>query len=72
MSELVADEAVPFSQFVGDNPASLLPDWYMPTPMSGVGSVRRWRRIVAIIAVVSFVVLNVYGLCSTYGSITIG
>src|SRR5437899_6870180 len=47
----------------------LLPDWYMPAPMTGRRRLRSWQRRVAWIVVVTFVLIDAYGLCSTYGSI---
>jgi len=49
----------------------LLPDWYMPAPMPGARRLTGWRRRVAITVVVSFVLIDAAGLCSTYGSLVI-
>jgi hypothetical protein len=49
--------------------SSLLPDWYMPAPMSGRRRLGRWQRRVAWLVVATFVLIDAYGLCSTYGSI---
>jgi hypothetical protein len=49
--------------------ARLLPDWYMPAPMSGHRRLTPWQRRVAWLVVASFVLIDAYGLCSTYGSI---
>jgi hypothetical protein len=48
---------------------TLLPDWYMPPPMSGHRRLVGWQRRVAWLVVASFVLIDAYGLCSTYGSI---
>ncbi len=66
----VEEGAVPFSQLTGtaDEDDGLLPAWYMPAPGSG-GRLRGWRRRVAILTVSSFLAINAYGLCSTYGSV---
>ena len=50
----------------------LLPEWYMPAPMGGRPVVRGWRRRVILFLVVTFVVINAYGLCSTYGVVRFG
>jgi hypothetical protein len=50
----------------------LLPEWYMPAPMPGRPVVRGWRRRVILSLVVTFVVINAYGLCSTYGVVRFG
>jgi hypothetical protein len=60
----VAPDAVPISLST-EAPQGLLPEWYMPPPMSaGRGSARRWllSGIVLIL-----VVINGAGLCVTYG-----
>lgn len=49
----------------------LLPTWYMPAPMRGLLSSRRQRWIIALI-VASFLLINAFGLCSTYGKVTFG
>jgi hypothetical protein len=53
----------------GDDP--LLPSWYMPTPMAGGRRLRGWRRRVALLLVVAFVLIDAYGLCSTYGDVVL-
>ncbi len=55
-----------------DGDAPLLPEWYMPAPMRGRPVVRGWRRRVILVLVVTFVVINAYGLCSTYGVVRFG
>ena len=49
--------------------ATLLPSWYMPSPMAGARRLRGWRRRVAILLIVAFVLIDAYGLCSTYGDV---
>jgi hypothetical protein len=57
-------EAIPISSAF-ETPRGLLPDWYMPTPMSvGRGRTRRW--ILGALALI-LVVINGAGLCVTYG-----
>lgn len=66
----VADDAVPLSEFLGAGagPTSeLLPGWYMPAPAGAGRLLQGWRRRVVLLIVASFVLLNAYGLCSTYG-----
>jgi hypothetical protein len=59
----VAPDAVPIS--VGGVATGLLPEWYMPAPMSaGGGSTRRWL-LAGIVLIL--VVINGAGLCVTYG-----
>jgi hypothetical protein len=58
----IDDDAVPL---VLSEPAGLLPEWYMPAPMSTRhGAARRW---VLGWLVLSLVAVNGAGLCVTYG-----
>ena len=47
----------------------LLPEWYMPAPMCGRRRLSRWQRRVAWLVAAAFVLIDAYGLCSTYGAI---
>jgi hypothetical protein len=59
----VAQDAVAIS--LGSATTGLLPEWYMPAPMSaGGGSTRRWL-LAGIVLIL--VVINGAGLCVTYG-----
>jgi hypothetical protein len=49
-----------------------LPEWYMPVPMGSPRPLRGWRRAVGLAVVGSFVLINAYGLCSTYGVVGFG
>ena len=65
-------DAVPLSEYLqsgDDGEDQLLPEWYMPAPMSGARRLRGWRRRVAILVIVAFLLIDAYGLCSTYGSV---
>jgi hypothetical protein len=62
----VADDAVTLSAYLGQVPG-LLPIWYMPTPMSRTRS--RWRLAVVLVLVGAFVVIEAFGLCSTFGQV---
>ena len=65
----VADDALPLSEYLGagDGRGELLPDWYMPAPAGAGRLLEGWRRRLVLLIVASFVLLNAYGLCSTYG-----
>ena len=63
----VADDAVPLHELLGSVGGDLLPAWYMPAPMATTRLLGGWRRRVVLLIVASFVLLNAYGLCSTYG-----
>ena len=65
----VNDDAVPLT---GSTVPSLLPDWYMPAPMGGVPLLQGWRRRVGQLIVASFLLINAYGMCSTYGWVGFG
>jgi len=65
---LAADPDVPLGSdavCLWSGPPGPLPDWYMPAAISGSAS--RWRRTVAVLIIVAFVLIYAYGLCSTYG-----
>lgn len=49
----------------------LLPDWYMPAPMCGRSTSLRQRWVIGLI-VASFLLINAFGLCSTYGRVGFG
>jgi len=49
-----------------------LPSWYMPVPMGSLRPLKGWRRVVGLVVVASFVLINAYGLCSTYGVVAFG
>lgn len=65
-----ADDAVSFWEVAAEPGAPpLVADWYMPAPMAGAGTGTRspWRRRVALVLVATFLLIEAYGLCSTYG-----
>lgn len=49
----------------------LLPSWYMPSPMVGA-RLQGWKRSVGLVIIVSFLLINAAGLCSTYGWVGFG
>lgn len=67
----VPDDAVCLWDLTGAEDAHLLPEWYMPSPMAGGRRLRGWRRRVAILIVVAFLLIDAYGLCSTYGQVVL-
>lgn len=62
----VAADAVSLWDLAGWDRGQLLPTWYMPAPMMG-RSAPPWQRVVIALIVASFLLINAYGLCSTYG-----
>jgi hypothetical protein len=67
----VDDDAVPLWELVGYAADRYLPEWYMPAPLGG-RVLRGWRRRVIVLLIVSFLVIDAYGLCNTYGLVKFG
>ena len=62
----VAPDAVPIDVYLGTEP-NPLPEWYMPRVTSRRATGR--RRIVVGSLVGAFVLIEAFGLCSTYGQL---
>jgi hypothetical protein len=60
------DGALPFSMVVGDETVDALPAWYMPSPMLGA-RMFGWRRGVVYTFVFALLVIEAFGLCTTFG-----
>ena len=70
----VGADAVPID-LTGDGgrlPVHPLPEWYMPVPVGALRPLRGWRRALGLVIVASFLLINAYGLCSTYGVVARG
>jgi hypothetical protein len=67
----VDDDAVCLWDVTGDQPGHRLPEWYMPSPM-GARLLYGWRRRVILLIIISFLVIDAYGLCNTYGRVAFG
>lgn len=65
---VVADGALPLPLYLGSLPL-MLPQWYMPPAISSTA--KRWRTVLVLVLVVAFVMIDAWGLCSTYGSVTL-
>jgi hypothetical protein len=69
----LADDAVPLSSYLaqipGLLPAGLLPGWYMAPATASSGS--RWRTPIIVAIVVAFLMIEAWGLCSTYGQVVL-
>jgi hypothetical protein len=61
-------DAVPLSVYLAQIPG-LLPQWYMPPAMASSGS--RWRTGVILAVIFAFVLIEAWGLCSTYGQVVL-
>jgi hypothetical protein len=67
----IADDAVNLWELDRDeDDDALLPAWYMPSPR-GARRLTGWRRRVAILLIVAFLLIDAYGLCSTYGDVVL-
>jgi len=53
----------PIGGFLGQRPIAL-PDWYMP---AATARARRWRVPVVLAIVGAFLIIEAFGLCSTFG-----
>jgi hypothetical protein len=62
-------DARPISAVLGPLGDSTLPEWYMPAVMTGAPRVHGWRRGVVFAFIAALVVIEAFGLCSTYGQI---
>ena len=62
----VGADAVPWSLHLGQM-STMLPQWYMPPAVS----VRRtrWRTALVLAIVLALVMIDAWGLCSTYGAV---
>lgn len=67
----VAADAVCLWDLAGWGRGELLPSWYMPAPIPGRAA-PRWQRWVIGLIVASFLLIDGYGLCSTYGWVSFG
>jgi hypothetical protein len=57
------DDAVPMGLYLSQ--FAPLPDWYMPPAMTRHGG--KWRAPVILAVVSAFLIIDAFGLCSTYG-----
>jgi hypothetical protein len=64
----LARDAVPVSIYLAQLPIAL-PDWYMPSVMIRGG--KRWRIPVVLVIVAAFLVIEGFGLCNTFGQLTL-
>jgi hypothetical protein len=58
--------ALPFATVTGDDTDAGLPAWYMPAPMVGA-RLFGWRRGVVYTFVFALLVIEAFGLCTTFG-----
>ncbi len=72
--EPLGPDAVPLSVYLSQVPglaqvSGLLPSWYMPEAMATTG--RRWRTPIILAIILAFVMIEAWGLCSTYGQVVL-
>ncbi len=60
-----------FWEYTHAGPAQRLPRWYMPAPIGG-RPLRGWRRRTVILVILSFLLIDAYGLCNIYGWVAFG
>ncbi len=60
----VAADAMPFGVDVADDDG-LLPSWYMPAPVTYQR--RSGHRLAVVAVIASFLLINAFGFCITYG-----
>ena len=70
-ADVVAADAVCFWDVIDADPVRRsLPEWYMPAAVAPTRQLRRgWRRVAVWLVIASFLTIDAYGLCSTYGQI---
>jgi hypothetical protein len=64
--EPLSADAVPLALYPGQS--GPLPLWYMPPVMAR--ATRTWRMPVVLMIVASFLLIDAFGLCITYGQLT--
>jgi hypothetical protein len=65
----IDDDAVSVAEFL-EQSGGLLPAWYMPSPMARSG--KSWRIPVVVAIVAAFIIIEAFGLCSTFGQLVPG
>jgi hypothetical protein len=58
-------DAVPMNEYLSDQPVGLLPEWYMAPVMTR--HLRRVPQLMVMVVIGAFVIIEAFGLCSTYG-----
>lgn len=62
-------DARPITELLDDFGDSTLPAWYMPAVMPGGPRLRGWRRGTVFAFIAALLVIEAFGLCTTYGQI---
>jgi hypothetical protein len=61
------DDVRPWAELLGPTGESTLPEWYMPPVMRGAARLYGWRRGVVFTFIAALLVIEAFGLCTTYG-----
>jgi hypothetical protein len=65
----LSDDAIPLAVHLAQFAGAALPQWYMAPAMARSG--RRWRTPVVVTIIAAFVLIEVLGLCNTFGQLTL-
>jgi len=68
----VGDDAVCMWDLTDWASTELLPTWYMPPAADSSRILGGWSRRVALFVIASILLINAFGLCVTYGWVTLG
>jgi len=68
----VGDDAVCLWDLTDWASTELLPTWYMPPTADSSRILGGWSRRVALFVIASILLINAFGLCVTYGWVTLG
>jgi|SRR5271157_3615982 len=67
--EPLGADAVPLALYMAQS-AGLLPQWYMPPAAARFSN--KWLTPVVLAIVLALLVIEAWGLCSTYGQVVVG
>jgi hypothetical protein len=68
----VAPDAVPLAAVLGERAGGPLPAWYMPAAMGRPRTFTGWHRVPVAAVILALLVINMAGLCNTYGQLGFG
>ena len=66
------EDAVSLWDVTGSVANTPLPAWYMPAAVGGATRVYGWRKPAVLAIIVSFLLIDAFGLCNTYGVVAFG
>jgi hypothetical protein len=68
----LGDDAVCLWDIADGATTELLPHWYMPSAAATSRLLHGWSRAVVLSVIATIVLINAFGLCVTYGWVTLG